>query len=649
MEGRSAAAGKRKFEHPQQQQRQQQQRKRQRLSGGTTAASQQCHRLSTLLSQTRSIKELQQLVEQHCTGLTAINLAAAYTRLGKLCQGDAAVAKTATAQQLLQQLDKLLPPLLQQLRARELSNIIWGCAHAQHPSVINQLLPAFLQQVAASAANPQDISNVMWALANRWPLSENMLDRQQLQQVVASFISQVDAAIPQGISNVLWAVATMERQLPAEQCTALVAALVQKLDRANPQAIANSLWAVGKVGQQVSEQQMQLLLVALCSQLRKANPQHISNSLLGVAYMGQQVCQQHLQQLLEAVVSKLSTANTQDVSNTLWAVAVMKQCVPDQQLQPMLAHLSRQLHTAAPQGLSNSLWACAKFGYVPTQLLAALEQQEQQTQALVAAAIPQHLANMAWACGQLGYKGKLLLSALLQQASVLLQQGRRSFNCQDLCNLCWAVAVLDMQQHIPFVLQLARATTDMWDNVGSQDFYQLYQVHLRLQDCQLPAGGAGLAGVLTQQQLEECRNSWEQDLAASTAVSKASGLQQSVFTTLQQLPATTWQQLPVMEQRTADGAFSIDIAAVTAAGVALAIEVDGPSHFVRPGNRLNGPTQYRNRALAAQGYTVISIPHWEWNRLSNQQQVQYVKNALQQCSCVPNTVTRLRRRLRRNY
>jgi len=171
----------------------------------------------------------------------------------------------------------------------------------------------------------------------------------------------------------------------------------------------------------------------------------------------------------------------------------------------------------------------------------------------------------------------------------------------------------------------------MWDSMKSEELQQLYQVHLWLQDCQLPTGGAGLVGVLTQQQLEQCRSSWEEALAGSTAVSKASGLQQSVFTALQQLPATTWQQPPVMEQRTADGASSIDIAAVTAAGVALAIEVDGPWHFVRHGNRVDGPTQYRNRALAARGYTVISIPHWEWNRLSSQQRVHLLKDALQQC------------------
>lgn len=39
-----------------------------------------------------------------------------------------------------------------------------------------------------------------------------------------------------------------------------------------------------------------------------------------------------------------------------------------------------------------------------------------------------------------------------------------------------------------------------------------------------------------------------------------------------------------------------------------------------PGNRLNGPSQFRNRMVAAQGYTVVSIPHWEWEVCQTAQQ-----------------------------
>jgi hypothetical protein len=44
---------------------------------------------------------------------------------------------------------------------------------------------------------------------------------------------------------------------------------------------------------------------------------------------------------------------------------------------------------------------------------------------------------------------------------------------------------------------------------------------------------------------------------------------------------------------------------------------------------VDGPTQCRNRALAAQGYTVVSIPWWEWWQLKGaEQQQQYLQDKL---------------------
>jgi hypothetical protein len=273
--------------------------------------------------------------------------------------------------------------------------------------------------------------------------------------------------------------------------------------------------------------------------------------------------------------------------------------------------------------------------YAPLQLLSALEQQPRLLTALVAAAGPQELANMAWACGQLGYRGKLLPGVLLQQAVLLLQDSRtHSFTMQRLCNLCWSAAVLDLQQYVPQVLQLASeaACTELWATAIDANLCQLYQVHLWLLDCPRSAPGQGLLGVLSQQQLQQCKDSWEQSLTESTSLAKASDLHRSVFAALQALPGDTWQQPPVLEQRTADGALSIDIAATMRSGVQLAIEVDGPSHFVQPAGTLTGPTLFRNRALAARGHVLVSIPYWEWNRLHGAaaKQQQYMLSKLQE-------------------
>lgn len=163
----------------------------------------------------------------------------------------------------------------------------------------------------------------------------------------------------------------------------------------------------------------------------------------------------------------------------------------------------------------------------------------------------------------------------------------------------------------------------------NENLLQLHQAHVWLHDHQLPGGAnKGLHRVLTQKQLEQCQLGWEQ-LMELRAASKATATHQSVFDEVERLPPESWQQPPAMEQPTPDEAALVDILAVSAAGGKLAIEVDGPKHFVSPGNQLNGPTQDRNRALAARGHTVVSIPYWEWDALqTSAQQVKYLQRKL---------------------
>jgi hypothetical protein len=382
-----------------------------------------------------------------------------------------------------------------------------------------------------------------------------------------------------------------------------------------------------------SKQTMQLLLPVFLQPrvVAQATTHDVANVLWAAAKAGLVLRDSELQQLLGRLCAQLQGATPQDIANSIWAVAEMGKQVPDQQLQQLLSALCVIMHQATPQAVSSTLWACGRFRFLPIQLLTALEQHPEQLEQLLAGANGQSVANMALACGQLGHKSQLLMDALLRRAEQLQEQhGSAITSVQELCNICWSIVVLDMQQYAHAVLQLAGGCSRRWDVMSTEGMIQLYQVHLWLQDCQLPSGdGKGLAAVLTAQQLAKCRDTQQKVLAATAAVNKVSRCQQHVFDTLQCLPAATWQHPPVMEQATADRAALVDVVAVTTAGVKLAIEMDGPMHFVQPGNMLSGSTQHRNRVLEARGYTVISIPYWEWKSLKSQQQkVEYLQHKL---------------------
>ena len=71
---------------------------------------------------------------------------------------------------------------------------------------------------------------------------------------------------------------------------------------------------------------------------------------------------------------------------------------------------------------------------------------------------------------------------------------------------------------------------------------------------------------------------------------------------------------------------SIDIAIEGAAPVA--VEVDGPHHFLQDG-RHNGSTQLRNRMLAAHGWRVVVVDYRAWDVLQTEaQQEEYLRRLL---------------------
>jgi hypothetical protein len=220
-----------------------------------------------------------------------------------------------------------------------------------------------------------------------------------------------------------------------------------------------------------------------------------------------------------------------------------------------------------------------------------------------------------------------LLAEAQQRLTAATTSSNYGFKSQHLCNLCWAVAVLDLQQHAQQVLQLGKACSSMWSSIEEENQQQMCQVHTWLLDFDL-AGGQGLQSSLTQQQLQRCRAVWDEALEKA-AKKQHTNLQQSVFAAVQRLPIA-WQQQPQMEQLslgrdgvTPDGTLMIDIAGRTADCELVAVEADGPWHFRQPDREVKGPTQYRNRALAVWGYRLVSVPFWELDGLQGDEQRQH--------------------------
>jgi hypothetical protein len=376
------------------------------------------------------------------------------------------------------------------------------------------------------------------------------------------------------------------------------------------------LWNDGR--QKISEQQVQRLAEKLVQQRQAATPQALSNTLWAVASMGLPLSTLDWQRLLEALVANAETS--QDFSNTLWAAAKRKadfaaawrSATQLTRVEVALLQLAdaavglRFVEGMAPQAISYSLWALSELSMRPNELVGPLIRAALQR---VADMAPQEVSSTALAAARLGIFEAPLFVALVAAAQ---EQGSTP-SAQDICNLCWAVAVADQQQLAQQVVSLSEqlAGSCLWE-AGSMEAHrnQLWQVHLWLLDCQ--PGSVGLAGTLSLQQLQQCADSWEQMLQQA-AQQRRTVIEQGVFACAQRLPCLA---ACCQEVRTKDGAYSVDVTAThTASGRRLAIEADGPTHFLLPDGQLTGETLARNRALAARGFVVVSVPWWEWNRM----------------------------------
>uniref|UniRef100_A0A383VQ77 RAP domain-containing protein n=1 Tax=Tetradesmus obliquus TaxID=3088 RepID=A0A383VQ77_TETOB len=450
-------------------------------------------------------------------------------------------------------------------------------------------------------------------------------DPQLYAACVQRYLQFAPADSARNLSNIIYALckapADTRQQHQAALQQQLVPAFMDKVLEANAQEISNVVYGLAVSKQRLLEKSVQQLLTAFVAELQQANPQD----------MEQHVSMAQLQQLLGALVSMVQQAKPQNIFNTFWAVATMEQTVPAGHVQQLLDAFVSMLHQAKPQEVSNTLLACAKQSFLPQQLLAA-----PGLAGLLLAGPPQNLANAAWACSHLGHRDEQLMEALMAEvtqrldAAVGYGSNSSGLNSQDCCNVCWAVAVLSLQQHAQQVLRLAQACSSMWSSTGAEDHWQLWQMHTWLLDFQL-AGGQGLQGSLTEQQLQQCKATWDHNMRL-TAKQRHTALQCSVFAAVRRLHLN-WQQQPQMEQPslgrdgvTPDGALLLDIAGRTAAVVLVAVEADGPTHFRQPDGGLKGPTQYRNRALAVRGYNLVSVPWWQWDELRGdaQRQQQYL-------------------------
>ena len=249
--------------------------------------------------------------------------------------------------------------------------------------------------------------------------------------------------------------------------------------------------------------------------------------------------------------------------------------------------------------MANTVWAFATANVAADPLFKA-----------VAADIPrrigelnaQDMANTVWAFAVASVAADPLFEAVA--AEVPRRVGE--FNAQNMANTVWAFACVGWEQHDLFRM-LGSSIAAHLHNFNDAEKSQLYLVALYVQ-MQWPDLDFSMSASL--QSFRSAHARFEVS---------PSQLQCDVSSMLKQMG---W--VHTLEYETAEG-FSLDLAQPESK---LAVEIDGPSHYLKDLSRgesiVNGATRFRTRQLRSFGWTVAHISFLDWDNKSESERRQLV-------------------------
>jgi hypothetical protein len=347
-------------------------------------------------------------------------------------------------------------------------------------------------------------------------------------------------------------------------------------------------------------------------QLNDFNPQNLSMTVWALATLKYSDGSSFIQQFLKVVEPRLKDFKPQNLTNTIWALAKLNY-FEGPFIKQFLRDAEPHIREFDPRNVSNLLWALATLKYADGSsfiklLLTATEPILKDFRA-------QNLTNTIWALATLNYRdGSHFIKLLMKE----IERKRDDFDRQNLANTAWALAVLDDSSSAPqFLASFLSLAYQMADEMKDQESYQCLQYLLLMED-----RGRVNAKIKADPRYVNLRRICK----SAECHERISRTQSGVLQLVRRLPGCSEA---IYEHSTEDGLFTMDIALLLNGGQKLAIEVDGPSHFLSDWKSFSGNTALRNCLLENRGWKVVSVSASDWFTLSgNDERIAYLKAKL---------------------
>ncbi|KAG2497857.1 hypothetical protein HYH03_004123 [Edaphochlamys debaryana] len=512
-------------------------------------------------------------------------------------------------------LEASVGPLLRgtDLSAQACANILLACVRLQWGN--NRLihhLTARLVELGAEASE-QALANALYALGELAEDSGN-------------------APRPEDLQGLAWAV---EQRLSGSRGRS--GEVVRH--RFTVQALSNMLLGCAKLG--FTDPGFLSPLVATAGKASpRMDPQALANSLYSLALLEPSVSAHGgaAEALAEECKRRRFTGFTpQAIANSAWALAKMGYA--DQGWYAAAVEAAGQqgaMKEAMPQAWSNLWYALALVRHRPASGR-LLERTAEAAGPLCQRGKGQGCANLLWALANLRLYDERLVGALAGRLGELLGQGPGELDAQGLCNSLWALAVMGpdvLSRHSGLVEGLLREAESQWAAEGGRAYteeglVQLWYVQLEL----VHVGGGELQRILGAGEGREgsllgaTRAAAEK---AATEETRESAMERQVASALERLAQRLGPGTLVSVQRgcVVPGlGRAADVVVELAGGRRVAVEVDGPSHFLanraRDPDAIDGSTELRNRQLGRLFGQVVSVlfAEWEFKGASEQEEV----------------------------
>ena len=309
----------------------------------------------------------------------------------------------------------------------------------------------------------------------------------------------------------------------------------------------------------------------------------------------------------------MSISNPQDLSNTIWAAATLDIPPPATWMELFEIESRGRLSAFTSQGLGNMIWGFAKLRHSPSN---------EWLQTFVVASLAnipnfnaQDMSNIVWALAELDVNpGSEWMEAWTKRLMILLNV----LSEQVTANALWALTVLQEYRNTAFLMLWSRSQqllTPASDVRGLHNIYCVYKASTAEMPELLPEPDAT--------NFDAARDAWRNN-TADRAKQDASNIAAAVAACLRNMSIVhKIEYLWFASER------SIDIALPDRR---IAIEVDGPSHYLGNTRKPSGTTQLRDRVLKRAGWAVVSVPWFEWVELSSTQaQMDYLQRKLATC------------------